>query len=246
MKIILTLCLLLATLMMTAQNNIAQDELDKGVAAYEAKNFEEAFRWFLSAAQKGNTYAKNNLGLHYLLGQGVEQNFVEARKWLIDAADEGYHRAIPVLWEMDRPVVGMRMLTSYSLHDWEGTDGKYGFVDFEYNEIIIPAMYEDGGIFSLGEELAPVKLNDKWGFINWSNQVIIPFQFEEAHFISFVDGLAAVKQNGKWGFIDTQGSIVVPFLYDSIESGSFINGYAKVTKNGQTLYINKKGKEINL
>ena len=49
------------------------------------------------------------------------------------------------------------------------------------------------------EELAPVQLGDKWGFINHRGKVVIPFQFDKAG--SFQEGFARVKLNGKWGVI---------------------------------------------
>lgn len=190
------------------------------------KNHTEAFSWYKKAAEKGYTQAKHNVGVLYAFGRGVQQNYPEARKWLKEAASEGYALSPQVLWAIDKATYVSLLLNTNIL-----TSDKYE---------------EDGGSFSMDKnfEVAPAKLNGKWGFIDSKDKVIIPFQYEKAHYLSFVEGFAAVMQNGKWGFIDKTGKTVVPFLYDDIELGHFVNGYAKVVKNGQTLFIDQKGKEI--
>src|SRR5436189_5198280 len=70
----------------------------------------------------------------------------------------------------------------------------HGYKDNKGN-IMITAKYEDAGSFH--EDMAAVKLNDKWGFINRHGMEIIPLEYDDpgkddmfSYFFS--DGLAAV------------------------------------------------------
>src|SRR5665213_2115469 len=64
-----------------------------GVAYYEGrgvrKDFAEAAKWFLKAAEQGIAQAQGYLGLMYQLGQGVPQDFAESVKWYRKAAEQG-------------------------------------------------------------------------------------------------------------------------------------------------------------
>ena len=50
---------------------------------------EQAVLWYKKAAEQGNAVAYNNLGLHYLNGQGVEQNHSMAAEYFTMAAQMG-------------------------------------------------------------------------------------------------------------------------------------------------------------
>ena len=71
----------------------------------------------------------------------------------------------------------------------------YRTIDFNFDDA-----------FSFTENLAKVKLNNKWGFIDKTGKTIIPFEYEQA--ISFQNGKARVKKNGKWFWIDKTGKCV--------------------------------------
>lgn len=99
-----------------------------------------------------------------------------------------------------------------------------------YTEAIAP-QYEDAHSFA--EDLAAVKQDGKWGYIDHDNQVVVPFQYDQAY--NFNEGLAVVGKvvpsNGmdwgwdeeagdapwytvEYGFIDKTGAYT-PFLYQS-------------------------------
>lgn len=202
-----------------------------------SKNETEGFKWYKLAAEGDYLEAKHNVGLFYAAGKGVQANYHEARKWLKEAAKEGYSKSPEILWELDKNIFALMLMSPSQLHDWEGSNGKLGYKDKASGSVWIPAKYEDGGLISEVEQLAPAKLNGKWGFIDLYDKTVIPFQYEDAEPLSFIEGLAAVKQNGKWGFIDKSGKTIIPFQYDKVELGCFVNGYAKVIQNGKTLFI---------
>jgi len=51
----------------------------------------------------------------------------------------------------------------------------------------------------MSEGLAPVKIGDKWGFIDAKGHMVIDPLFDDAY--CFSDGMAPVKLKKKWGFI---------------------------------------------
>lgn len=53
-----------------------------------AKSPSEAFKWFSLAAEQGRADAQRQLGLMYMIGEGIECNFVEAYRWLDRAAEQ--------------------------------------------------------------------------------------------------------------------------------------------------------------
>lgn len=55
---------------------------------------EESFRWFLRAAQQGDTGAQHQVGLRYETGWAVKQDHAEALKWFRLAADNGSAAAL--------------------------------------------------------------------------------------------------------------------------------------------------------
>ncbi|MDA3878996.1 MAG: WG repeat-containing protein [Prolixibacteraceae bacterium] len=120
------------------------------------------------------------------------------------------------------------------------SDGeKWGFKDNEKN-IILVAKYDDAYAFS--ENLAAVKINGKWGYINHDGkEVIPPIKYEKAG--SFSEGLCMVCQNGKWGFINKKGEEVIPpEKFERV--GNFSGGLAMACEKGKYGYINKKGEVV--
>jgi hypothetical protein len=90
-------------------------------------------------------------------------------------------------------------------------------------------------------KLLPVKLNEKWGYVDNSGKILINPQFDEAFL--FADGLALVKTAGKYGYIDKDGNVIINPMY--MEAMSFRNGKALVVgENTYPTFINKKGEII--
>ncbi len=89
-------------------------------------------------------------------------------------------------------------------------------------------------VFStLAQELALVRENDLFGYINTDGEYVIEPQFEAAK--SFSGNLAAAIQGKKWGFINNSGKWIIQPEYDKVKD--FISGYALVLKNDEWNYI---------
>ena len=79
--------LLLATAAPAWADNTTQFE--QAAAAYQAGNYNQAFRLWQLLAQQGDAEAQYNLGVMYEKGQGVEQNYQQALAWYQKAANQG-------------------------------------------------------------------------------------------------------------------------------------------------------------
>jgi uncharacterized protein len=64
------------------------------------QDYAEAVKWLRLAADQGEGFAQNNLGVMYAHGQGVPQDYAEAVKWYRRAADQGLAPAQSLLGEM--------------------------------------------------------------------------------------------------------------------------------------------------
>jgi hypothetical protein len=65
------------------------------------EKFEEAFPYFVLAANQGYTDGELNLGCCYRFGKGTEVDLGKARYWLERAADKGDERAMRELAALD-------------------------------------------------------------------------------------------------------------------------------------------------
>lgn len=85
--------------------------------------------------------------------------------------------------------------------------------------------------------LAPVKENNRWGYIDIDANYVIRPKFEVAN--DFSENLAAVRVNGEWGYIDGKGDFVVPPKFQ--DAYSFVGGLARVRLSNMWGYINTAG-----
>lgn len=89
-----------------------------------------------------------------------------------------------------------------------------------------------------GDNLYPVCVDGKWGYINKTGSMVIQPQFQNAY--RFSGGLACVIVAGKYGFIDTSGRFVSQPQFD--DAYGFSEGLAPVSKYGIWLCIDASGK----
>ena len=75
------------------KNNMPDTCFSRGWDCEQQKNYTQAVKWYRKAAEQGDAYAQNNLGVCYKNGQGVTQDYYEAVKWYRKAAEQGHARA---------------------------------------------------------------------------------------------------------------------------------------------------------
>ena len=114
--------------------------------------------------------------------------------------------------------------------------GKYGVYDTLEGREIIPCKYDNWPPeFEKPEDIVPVQINGKFGFIDINDKLILEPKYDRAR--AFHDGLAAVSMNGKWGYINLKGEQVIPCVYES--AGDFSSGIAVVEKGKRYGYIDR-------
>ena len=79
---------LLMLLMLTSQNVLASD-LEKGVTAYDAGNYQQAMAYWLPLAEKDHAEAQLFLGVLYRYGLGVDRDPARSAYWYERAANNG-------------------------------------------------------------------------------------------------------------------------------------------------------------
>lgn len=113
----------------------------------------------------------------------------------------------------------------------------YGLIDTKGDWIIQPILPSIVPVFSIGEGLASVKVEDKWGFIDKQGNLIIKAQFDNV--FGFENGLASVNIGGKWGFINKQGNFVIQPQFDYARN--FSEGLARIQVNNKWGFIDMQG-----
>jgi len=92
--------------------------------------------------------------------------------------------------------------------------------------------------------LYPVRVKNKWGYMNRNGDIVIKPIFETAE--DFFDGLSIVSSSQDnqthYGFIDTKGNWAIDAAYD--DAKSFSENKAAVKKGELYGYIDNYGKEI--
>lgn len=123
----------------------------------------------------------------------------------------------------------------------QGKPRKCGFIDKSGN-VVIALQFDLALPFS--EELAVIKIGDKYGFVDKSGKIIINPQFDGA--MKFSEGLAWVMTDKKSGYIDKTGKMVITPQFDFAQD--FSQGLALVQlgmgSEGKIGYIDKSGKYI--
>lgn len=114
--------------------------VDKADKYYKEKNFQEALKNYLIAANAGDDYAQNWVGWMYKNAEGVEQNYMEAYKWNMKSAENGNGYAMNSLGIMCENGQGVEVNLPKAV-EWYRKAANVGNSNGEYN---LGRMYQDG------------------------------------------------------------------------------------------------------
>lgn len=81
---------------------VLADDLDAAAQHLRTGEYQKAYALLQPLAEKGNPAAQRNLGVMYLMGDGVTRDFEKSRVWLEKAAGQGQVPAMVVLSNMYR------------------------------------------------------------------------------------------------------------------------------------------------
>lgn len=127
-------------------------------------------------------------------------------------------------------------------------DGEYYYAD--ENGYRIEAPQEGQKVEALGvleDNIAPAKINGKWGYINGKFEEISPFSWDDA--TAMKKGIGAVKQGDKWALMNEKFELLTDFIYDDVKTDEY--GYCSMggayifVKIGDAYQlVNEKGEPI--
>lgn len=160
----------------------------------------------------------------------IEYDELEDIYYIVDNKTE------KVIAELDYKFVGE---FSEGLAMFKQHYGLWGYINL-FGKEVIPPIYDE--VYNFYNDLAVVKLKNKWGIIDKTGKVVVQTKYEAMGIVVLIDTPIKVKLNNKWGFIDKTGKEVIPIIYDFADD--FYGLKAKVILNGNTLYISQTGKEI--
>lgn len=121
---------------------------------------------------------------------------------------------------------------------WAKLADESGFIDATGSKV---SDFKKSWAYSQND-LCPIRINSKYGYINKSHTIIIKPQYQEADI--FYNGLAKIKIDNKWGFINKDNQQIVPPIYD--ECGVFNDdGIALAKNNNYYIVIDNRGNIIS-
>jgi hypothetical protein len=115
-------------------------------------------------------------------------------------------------------------------------NGKWGVVDRENKTIIPFNYYGNNSIRFFKNGFAPVKVNERWGFVDLNGEEVVKPVFDNVK--NFENGFFEVKQKGMWGIIDLRGDTIIPFIYDELKHLKF--NFWAVRKNQKWAFTDIK------
>lgn len=129
---------------------------------------------------------------------------------------------------------------AFLIENPEYENSKFGLLNMTTGSLNFGYYLEDVKGFS--NELAAVKYNGKWGFINKTGDIEIPFIFDEVN--SFKTEITGVCENGVWYFIDILGNPISGNEY--LKIGEFGDGLFNVKLfSGGWQYINSNEEVVS-
>jgi serine/threonine protein kinase len=156
-------------------------EISEANQAYERKDYAQAARSYLAAANANNAQAQYQLGYMYQLGQGVAQDYATAAHWYELSAGQGYRDAQLQLGYLVQNGLGMAKSYPMALH-WYQLAAAQGSV---------PAQNQLGYLYQMGYGV-PVNFPEalRW-YQSAAQQGSAPAQFRIGHF--YAEGLGVAR-----------------------------------------------------
>lgn len=111
-----------------------------GRTYYEKRDYAKAMEWFMKAANNGNSYAQNNIGVLYQNGWGVKQDYVKAMEWYEKAANNGNSDAQNTIGYMYYNGLGVKQDYAKAMEWYEkaaaqGHNGAYNNIGVLYENV---------------------------------------------------------------------------------------------------------------
>ncbi|MEY8338322.1 WG repeat-containing protein [Lachnospiraceae bacterium 62-35] len=126
-------------------------------------------------------------------------------------------------------------------------NGEYFYVNERGYRILVPET--DQKVEALGvfcSDVAPAKINGKYGYIDNKFHQVSPFEWDGATVIQ--NKLGAVKQGDKWAVINSKYDTITDFIYEEIKTDDYgycsISGRIFAKTAGGYVMLNDKGEQV--
>ena len=168
-------------------------------------------------------------------------------------ADSNGEIVIPIIYNKRGHINGMVWIGNREYFDLK-KNNLYGLIKHD-GSVVIDFCWSDMELSKLSEDLIPVAINEKWGFVNVkTGETQVEPAYDAVEF--FKEGFAPICMKDKWGIIDVNGNMIVKPKY--LLASYFVGDFAIMPKGGSWKYacdcieiadanwkiVNKKGYEI--
>ncbi|HEY6143596.1 MAG TPA: WG repeat-containing protein [Flavobacterium sp.] len=143
------------------------------------------------------------------------------------------------------------LINAQNLIPFQNEEGYYGYRDSNNENVVIKPIYNFANKFVNG--YAPVKLNEKWGFLDKTGQEIIPIKYDDLSYFNS-SGVAMVAIDKKWGLINKLGNEIIQPQFDNmfffandiiaVNNGGDIHYETETCEGGKWGFYNYSGYEI--
>lgn len=115
---------------------------------------------------------------------------------------------------------------------------RWGCIDKSGRLVWIDRSGQIEAMSDFGNDLAPVKVGGKWGFLSRAFKITVAPRWDEAR--PFVRGYAAVRLGDKWGYLNAAGRVAIEPQWD--EAYDFDETLALVRRGDYWGYIDVSGR----
>ena len=107
--------------------------------------------------------------------------------------------------------------------------------------LVVPFEYAE--VLTFYDKLAPVRKENKWGFVDNTGTLAIPFKYDSLYGTCWGADWTGAKRDGKWTLISPDGVELMPPTYEQVEC-ILDEDPARVRLNGKWGYINSLGEVV--
>ncbi len=156
----------------------------------------------------------------------IEEDY-KHRKGIVNS---DYKSILPVRYDQIKEIESDSVYLFKNEYGW-GSVNRNGAILFQNDQ-----RFED--VRDVSEEYIGVKINGKYGFVDYLGRLRIAYRYEDIGF--FHNNIANIKILGKWGCINKKEELIVQPYYQEI--GLFNNGLSIARKDNKYGIINSSGK----
>ncbi len=143
--------------------------------------------------------------------------------------DHPENRNVPLAW---KKMFSTHLQQDYSTNSIQAFLNE--FQDYPFKDELMAQLN------SVERVLYPIKVRNKWGYIDENEEIYIVPEYEVAE--EFYEGLAIVQLEGKYGFVDKTGELVIDAIFDDAYEMS--EGHAVVEVDEKWGLINRTGEFV--